>query len=88
MTTDDRARLRSASAATPAGVAARRSRVAAALAHLSAEHRALLRRAVYDGWSTDQIAVDLEIAESSVKAQLHYALRSLQRTLRDMGTVL
>lgn len=88
MTADDRARWRSASATTPAGLAASRARVAAALAHLSAEHRALLRRAVYDGWSTDQIAVDLEIAENTVKAQLHYALRTLQQTLRAMGTVL
>jgi len=61
--------------------------VAAALAQLSAEHRALLRRAYYFGWSTEQIAVDLDIAERRVKTQLHYALRTLQQTLRDMGTV-
>ncbi|ORV49027.1 hypothetical protein AWC02_08085 [Mycolicibacter engbaekii] len=88
MTTDDHARLSSASPTTPPGVAPNRARVATALAHLSTDHRALLRRAVYDGWSTTQIAADLQIAENTVKAQLHYALRTLQQTLRDMGTVL
>ncbi|WP_420093325.1 hypothetical protein [Mycolicibacter nonchromogenicus] len=34
------------------------------------------------------MALDLDIAERSVKIQLHYALRTLQQTLRDMGTVL
>ncbi|MFL0178264.1 MULTISPECIES: sigma factor-like helix-turn-helix DNA-binding protein [unclassified Mycobacterium] len=89
MTTDDqaRARLSSASSAMHRDFAPNRAMVAAALAQLSAEHRALLRRAYYFGWSTEQIAVDLEIAERSVKTQLHYALRTLQQTLRDMGTV-
>lgn len=61
--------------------------VATALAQLSVEHQALLHRAYYYGWSTEQIALDLDIAEGSVKTQLHYALRTLQRTLRDMGAV-
>lgn len=89
MTTDDQARPRLSKAASGLSrdFAPNRTMVAAALAQLSAEHRALLRRAYYFGWSTEQIAVDLEIAERSVKTQLHYALRTLQQTLRDMGTV-
>lgn len=89
MTTDDQARLRfsSASNALHRDLTPNRALVADALAQLSAEHRALLRRAYYYGWSTEQIAVDLDIAERSVKTQLHYALRTLQQTLRDMGPV-
>lgn len=89
MTADDQARprLSSTSSAMHRDFAPNRAVVAAALAHLSVEHRALLRRAYFDGWSTEQIAVDLNIAERSVKTQLHYALRTLQQTLRDMGTV-
>ncbi|QZA08389.1 hypothetical protein K3U94_03470 [Mycolicibacter heraklionensis] len=89
MTTDDQARPRLSSAwnTTHRAFAPDRAMVAAALAQLSSEHRALLRRAYYYGWSTEQIAVDLDIAEGSVKTQLHYALRTLQQTLRDMGTV-
>ncbi|MEB3032592.1 sigma factor-like helix-turn-helix DNA-binding protein [Mycolicibacter sp. MYC340] len=56
-----------------------------ALAQLSSDNRVLLGRAFFHGWTTGQIAADLGIAEASVKAQLHYALRTLQRTLRDMG---
>lgn len=90
MATDDQARagLSSASSTTHRAVAPNRAMVTAALAQLSAEHRALLRRACYNGWTTEQIAVDLDITEHTVKTQLHYALRNVQRTLRDMGTVL
>ena len=90
MTTDDqaRARLTSAASTTQRDFAPTRAMAAAALAQLSTEHRAVLRRAYYDGWSTAQIALDLAIAERTVKTQLHYALRNLQRTLRDLGTLL
>lgn len=83
MTIDDSGRAR-LSTSPPAD----RAMVAVALAQLSAEHRALLRRAYYDRWNTGQIAADLDIAEGSVKTQLHYALRALKRTLQDMGAAL
>ena len=62
-----------------------RTLVADAFARLSAEHRALVRRAYYHGWATAQIAADLGIAEGTVKSRLHYALRALQQTLQEMG---
>ncbi|MEB3021489.1 sigma factor-like helix-turn-helix DNA-binding protein [[Mycobacterium] crassicus] len=62
-----------------------RTQVTHALAQLSSDNRVLLGRAYFHGWTTGQIAADLGIAEATVKVQLHYALRTLQRTLRDMG---
>jgi RNA polymerase sigma-70 factor, ECF subfamily len=62
-----------------------RTLVADAFARLSAEHRAVVRRAHYYGWTTAQIGADLGIPEGAVKAQLHYALRSLQQALQEMG---
>ncbi|MEB3049322.1 sigma factor-like helix-turn-helix DNA-binding protein [Mycolicibacter sp. MYC123] len=56
-----------------------------ALAQLSPDNQVLLRRAYHHGWTTGQIAAEQGIAEASVKAQLHYALRTFQQTLRDMG---
>lgn len=56
-----------------------------AMAQLSAEHRAVVRRSYYLGWSTAQIAADLRIAEGTVKSRLHYALRALRQTLQEMG---
>ena len=54
-----------------------------ALAQLSAEHRAVVWRSYYLGWTLARIAEDLEIAEGTVKSRLHYALRALRRTLQD-----
>jgi RNA polymerase sigma-70 factor (ECF subfamily) len=62
-----------------------RTLVADAVARLSAEHRAVIRRACYYGWSTAQIGADLGIADGAVKSRLHYALRTLQHTLQEMG---
>jgi RNA polymerase sigma-70 factor, ECF subfamily len=62
-----------------------RTLVADAFKRLSAEHRAIVRRAYFYGWSTAQISADLRIAEGTVKSRLHYALQTLQRTLREMG---
>ncbi len=62
-----------------------RTLVADAFARLSAEHRAVVRRAFYYGWSTAQISADLRIADDTVKSRLHYALRTLRRTLQEMG---
>jgi RNA polymerase sigma-70 factor, ECF subfamily len=62
-----------------------RTLVDEAMAQLSAEHRAVVRRAYYYGWTTTQIGVDLGIGEGTVKSLLHYALRALQQTLQEMG---
>jgi RNA polymerase sigma-70 factor (ECF subfamily) len=56
-----------------------------ALAQLSGEHRAVIRRSYYLGWTTAQIAADLQIAEGTVKSRLHYAVRALRLTLQEMG---
>ena len=57
--------------------------IADALAQLSAEHRAVIRRSHYLGWTTAQIAEDLQIAECTVNSRLHFALRALRLTLQD-----
>jgi len=56
-----------------------------ALAQLSSLHRAVIRRSYYQGWTTAQIAADLDIAEGTVKSRLHYAMRALPLTLQEMG---
>lgn len=56
-----------------------------ALTKLSADHRAVVQRAYYQGWTTAQIAADLNIAEGTVKSRLHYAMRTLRLTLQEMG---
>jgi RNA polymerase sigma-70 factor (ECF subfamily) len=55
------------------------------MAQLSADHRAVIRRSYYLGWTTAQIAADLQIAEGTVKSRLHYAVRALRLTLQEMG---
>ncbi len=59
--------------------------IADAMAQLSAEHRAVIQRSYYRGWTTVQIAADLEIAEGTVKSRLHYAVRALRLTLQELG---
>lgn len=54
-----------------------------ALAHLRAEHRAVLCRSYYQGLSTAQIAADLGITETVVKHRLHHALHALRQTLHE-----
>ncbi len=49
-----------------------------ALAQLSPDHRAVISRSYYQGWTTAQIAADLDIAEGTVKSRLHYAVRALR----------
>ncbi len=56
-----------------------------ALSQLSDEHRAVIRRAYYQGWTTAQIAADLQIPEGTVKSRLHYAVRALRLGLQEMG---
>lgn len=53
-----------------------------AVAQLSADHREVLWRAYYLGWTVARIAEDLQIAEGTVKSRLHYALQALRRTLQ------
>jgi RNA polymerase sigma-70 factor (ECF subfamily) len=56
-----------------------------AMAQLSADHRAVISRAYYQGASTAQIAADLQIAEGTVKSRLHYGMRALRLRLQEMG---
>lgn len=56
-----------------------------AMAQLSAEHRAVIRRSYYLGRTTAQIAAELQIAEGTVKSRLHYAVRALRLALQEMG---
>jgi RNA polymerase sigma-70 factor, ECF subfamily len=59
--------------------------IADAMAQMSPDHRAVIERSYYRGWSTAQIATDLDIAEGTVKSRLHYAVRALRLTLQEMG---
>jgi RNA polymerase sigma-70 factor, ECF subfamily len=56
-----------------------------ALARLTPEHRAVVRRSYFQGWTTAQIAADLRISDGTVKSRLHYALRALRLVLGEMG---
>lgn len=56
-----------------------------AMAQLSGEHRAVIERSYYRGWTTSQIAEDLGIAEGTVKSRLHYAVRALRLALQEHG---
>ncbi|ORW02531.1 hypothetical protein AWC14_06275 [Mycobacterium kyorinense] len=62
-----------------------RALMADAMARLSPEHRAVVHRAYYRGLPIAQIAGELGIAEGTAKSRLHYALRTLRQTLREMG---
>ena len=64
---------------------ANRTLVADAFDRLSAEDRAIVRRAYHYRWTIAQIAAELGIAEGTVKSRLHHALRALQQTLQEMG---
>jgi RNA polymerase sigma-70 factor (ECF subfamily) len=56
-----------------------------ALSELSADHRAVILRAYYQGHSVTRIASELQIAEGTVKSRLHYAVRALRLNLQEMG---
>jgi RNA polymerase sigma-70 factor (ECF subfamily) len=56
-----------------------------ALARLTPQHRAVVKRSYFWGWTTAQIANDLRIAEGTVKSRLHYALRALRLALCEIG---
>jgi len=59
--------------------------IADAMAQMTVDHRAVVERSYYRGWSTAQIAADLDIAEGTVKSRLHYGVRALRLTLQEMG---
>ena len=59
--------------------------IADAMTQMSAEHRAVIDRSYYRGWTTAQIAADLGIAEGTVKSRLPYAVRALRLTLQETG---
>ncbi|MDX1875620.1 MULTISPECIES: sigma-70 family RNA polymerase sigma factor [unclassified Mycolicibacterium] len=59
--------------------------ISTAMSDLSEDHRAVVKRAYYQGMSTAQIAADLQIAEGTVKSRLHYAVRALRLNLQEMG---
>jgi RNA polymerase sigma-70 factor (ECF subfamily) len=67
------------------GSALDRMLIGEALAQLSPDHRAVVRRSYYQGWTTTQIANDLGIAEGTVKSRLHYALRAMRLTMQEIG---
>ena len=46
-------------------------------------HRELIRKAHHLGWTTGEIAADLNVTEPLVKSQLHYALHAMRRNLTD-----
>jgi RNA polymerase sigma-70 factor, ECF subfamily len=54
-----------------------------AMAQLCAEHRSVILRSYYSGWTTSQIAADLHITERVVHFRLHDALRSLLLVMRS-----
>ncbi|MGN6336707.1 sigma factor-like helix-turn-helix DNA-binding protein [Mycobacterium sp.] len=56
-----------------------------ALAQLSLDHRAMIRRSYYEAQTTAQIADDLQITEATVKSTLHHAVRALQCAVQEMG---
>ncbi|MDT5238700.1 MAG: polymerase sigma-70 factor, subfamily [Mycobacterium sp.] len=60
-----------------------RELVSEALNRLQPLHREVIRKAQHLGWTTDQIAADLNIDEPVVKSQLHYALHTLRHLLID-----
>jgi RNA polymerase sigma-70 factor (ECF subfamily) len=53
-----------------------------ALRRLSPEEREVIHRSHYSGWTTTQIAADLQVADSQVKGTLHDALRALDFNVR------
>jgi RNA polymerase sigma-70 factor (ECF subfamily) len=59
--------------------------VAAALARLTPEHRAVLSECYYRGRTVREAAAALGIPPGTVKSRTHYALRALRLVLEEMG---
>jgi RNA polymerase sigma-70 factor (ECF subfamily) len=62
-----------------------RSLIGHALARLSPQHRAVVRRSYYLGWTTARIADDLHITDETVKSRLHHAVRALRLIQQEIG---
>jgi RNA polymerase sigma-70 factor (ECF subfamily) len=60
-----------------------RVRVSEAFNQLRPSHREVIRKAYYLGWTTGQIAADLNVTEAVVKSRLHYGLHTLRLLLID-----
>jgi RNA polymerase sigma-70 factor (ECF subfamily) len=60
-----------------------RVRVSEAFNQLRPSHRDVIRKAYYLGWTTGQIAADLNVTEAVVKSRLHHGLHTLQLFLID-----
>src|SRR5271157_1772189 len=52
--------------------------IADAMRQLPFEHRAVIYRAYYQGWTIARIADDLKITDAAVKSRLHDGLRALR----------
>ena len=59
--------------------------IAEALSSLSAEHRAVISAAYFEGRSVADISARLHIPEGTVKSRLHYGLRMLKLILQEKG---
>ena len=59
--------------------------IADALSSLSAEHRAVISAAYFEGRSVADISARLHIPEGTVKSRLHYGLRMLKLILQEKG---
>jgi RNA polymerase sigma-70 factor (ECF subfamily) len=59
--------------------------IAEAFAGLSADHRAVISAAYYEGRTVADIAARLEIPAGTVKSRLHYGLRTLRLILQEKG---
>jgi RNA polymerase sigma-70 factor, ECF subfamily len=54
-----------------------------AMAHLCPPHRAVIFRSFYLGWTTSQIAIDMQTTEGVVHCRLHVALRALKAEIQS-----
>lgn len=59
--------------------------IAEALTSLSADHRAVIAAAYFEGRSVADIAGRLQIPEGTVKSRLHYGLKMLRLVLQEKG---
>jgi RNA polymerase sigma-70 factor, ECF subfamily len=48
------------------------------LKQLQPSHREVIRKAYYLGWTTCEIAADLNVTEPVAMSRLHYAVRALR----------
>jgi RNA polymerase sigma-70 factor (ECF subfamily) len=63
-----------------------RTLIRQAMARLPQPHRVLIYRAHFLKHTTAQIAVDLDVPEYIVRAELHDAMQELRRVLIDVRT--